>query len=113
MERLRGHSLGMLLRNGALPRELALDILIELCDVLEAAHAAGAVHGDLKVDNVFVLDEPGAGGRRTKLLDWGIARIAGEADPLRGLIAGTLAYVAPEHIRGEDVGPPSDVYALG
>src|SRR6185295_10175282 len=80
---------------------------------LEAAHAAGVVHGDLKVDNVFVLDQPGAGGRRVKLLDWGIARIAGEDDPLRGLIAGTLAYVAPEHIRGEDLGPAADVYALG
>ena len=113
MERLRGRSLGAMLCEGPLPRELALDILIELCDVLEAAHAAGVVHGDLKVDNVFVLDQPGACGRRIKLLDWGIARIAGEEDPLRGFIAGTLAYVAPEHIRGEELGPAADVYALG
>jgi serine/threonine-protein kinase len=117
MERLRGRSLGDLLEDGPLPRDGALDILLELCDVLAAAHAAGVVHGDLKVDNVFVVDpgpgQTGAGGRRTKLLDWGIARIAGEDDPLRGIIAGTLTYVAPEQIRCDELTPAADVYALG
>ncbi len=137
MERLRGQSLGALLErselgggdpdgsaggaggkaprgiDAPLPRDTAIDILLELCDVLAAAHAAGVVHGDLKVENVFVLDEPGAGGRRTKLLDWGIARIAGEDDPLRGIIAGTLTYVAPEQIRCDEITPAADVYALG
>jgi serine/threonine protein kinase len=113
MERLHGRSLGAILEDGALPRETALDVLLELCDVLDAAHAAGVTHGDLKVDNVFVLDRPGAGGRRTKLLDWGIARIAGEDDPLRGMIAGTLTYVAPEQIRCDEITPAADVYALG
>jgi serine/threonine protein kinase len=118
MERLRGRSLGSLLDDGCLSRDAALDVLIELCDVLEAAHAAGVVHGDLKVENVFMLDppaggQPGAGGRRTKLLDWGIARIAGEDDPLRGIIAGTLSYVAPEQIRCDEITPAADVYSLG
>jgi serine/threonine-protein kinase len=113
MERLRGRSLGALLDAGGVPHDSAIDMLLELCDVLGAAHAAGVVHGDLKVDNVFVLDEPATGGRRIKLLDWGIARIAGEDDPLRGIIAGTPAYVAPEQIRGEAVTPAADVYALG
>jgi serine/threonine protein kinase len=113
MERLQGRSLGAMLEDGPLPRDTALDILLELCDVLEAAHAAGVTHGDLKLDNLFVLDQPGPGGRRTKLLDWGIARIAGEEDPLRGVIAGTLTYVAPEQIRCENITPAADVYALG
>jgi len=113
MERLTGRSLGARLEDGALPRDEALDILLELCDVLEAARAAGITHRDLKLDNVFLLDEPGAGGRRTKLLDWGMARVAGEDDPLRGLIAGTLTYVAPEQFRGEDITPAADVYSLG
>jgi serine/threonine protein kinase len=113
MERLHGCALGTRLQDGPLPREAAFDILIELCDVLEAAHAAGVIHGDLKVDNVFLLDEPGAAGRRVKLLDWGIARIAGEDDPLRGMIAGTLTYVPPEQIRGDDTTPAADVYSLG
>src|SRR5262249_32721902 len=87
-------------------------ILGELCSVLEAAHGAGITHRDLKLDNVLVLDEPGAGGRRTKLLDWGMARVAGEDDPLRGLIAGTLTYVAPEQLRGDDVAAAADTYSL-
>lgn len=113
MERLRGRSLASLIESGPMPRDAALDVLIELCDVLAAAHAAGVVHGDLKLENVFVLDEPGAGGRRIKLLDWGIARITGEEDPLRGIIAGTLSYVPPEQIRCDQITPAADVYSLG
>jgi serine/threonine protein kinase len=113
MERLAGQSLGTRLDEGALPRDQAIDILIELCGVLEAAHAAGVIHRDLKLDNVFLLDGTGCEARRTKLLDWGMARIIGEEDPLRGLVAGTLTYVAPEQLRGEAVTPAADVYALG
>jgi len=115
MERLHGRSLAAVLDDGPLPRDTALDILLELCDVLAAAHASGVTHGDLKVENVFVLDHrpDRPGDRRIKLLDWGIARIAGEDDPLRGLIAGTLTYVAPEQILGCDIAPAADVYALG
>lgn len=112
MEQLAGRSLGTRLDDGPIPRDEAIGILLELCDVLAAAHAAGVTHRDLKLDNVVVLDEPGLGGRRIKLLDWGMARIAGEADPLRGLIAGTLTYVAPEQVRGDDITPAADVYAL-
>jgi serine/threonine protein kinase len=61
---------------------------------------------------VLLLDEPRGGGRRTKLLDWGMARVSGEDDPLRGLIAGTLTYVAPEQFRGDDITPAADVYSL-
>lgn len=112
MERLIGRSLGARLDDGALPRDEAAAILIELCEVLAAAHAAGVTHRDLKLDNIFLLDEPGRGGRRVKLLDWGMARVAGEDDPLRGLIAGTLTYVAPEQARGDDITPAADVYSL-
>jgi serine/threonine-protein kinase len=112
MERLSGRSLGARLEDGALPRDEALGVLIELCDVLAAAHAAGVTHRDLKLDNVVLLDEPGSGGLRVKLLDWGMARVAGEHDPLRGLIAGTLTYVAPEQVRGDDITPAADLYAL-
>jgi eukaryotic-like serine/threonine-protein kinase len=112
MERLAGRSLGARLDDGALPRDQALEILLELCSVLEAAHAAGVTHRDLKLDNVYLLDGPAPGGHRTKLLDWGMARIAGEDDPLRGMIAGTLTYVAPEQARGDDITPAADVYSL-
>jgi serine/threonine-protein kinase len=113
MEHLIGSPLGARIDAGPpMPREHALEILLELCDILHAAHAAGIVHRDLKLDNVFVVDAPFANGKRVKLLDWGVAHVAGEDDPFRGLIAGTLVYVAPELIRGDAVTPAADVYAL-
>jgi serine/threonine-protein kinase len=113
MERLTGKSLGQRVDAGPpMPRREAIGYLLELCDVLHAAHDAGIVHRDIKLDNVFVCDAPFADGRRVKLLDWGVARIEGEEDPFRGLIAGTLTYVAPEQIRGDTLSPAADVYSL-
>jgi serine/threonine-protein kinase len=112
MERLTGMSLGARVDDGPVPRGEALELLLELVDVLRAAHAAGVVHRDLKLDNVFVCDEPFAGTRRVKLLDWGVAHVDGEDDPFRGLIAGTLTYVAPEQIRGDSLTPAADIYSL-
>lgn len=113
MERLSGRSLGAYLNAQPLPRDEAFEILIEVCEVLAAAAAKGVTHRDLKLENVFMLDSPGAGGLRTKLLDWGVACIANEPDPLHGLIAGTLTYVAPEQVRAEPITPAADVYSLG
>jgi serine/threonine protein kinase len=113
MERLSGRSLGAHLNAQALPRDEAFEILIEVCEVLATAASKGVTHRDLKLENVFLLDAPGPGGRRTKLLDWGVACIANEPDPLHGLIAGTLTYVAPEQVRGEPITPAADVYSLG
>jgi serine/threonine-protein kinase len=108
MERLAGQTLAQRLRIEAIPRREAIDLLLALCEIVGAAHAAGVVHRDLKLENVFVLDDG-----RMKLLDWGFAHHIGEVDPLKGLIAGTLTYVAPEQARGEDVTPATDVYSLG
>jgi serine/threonine-protein kinase len=112
MEKLVGTPLGRRVDEGPLPRRDAIAILLELCDVLRAAHAAGVVHRDLKLDNVFLCDTPFADGRRVKLLDWGVAHVAGEDDPFRGLIAGTLTYVAPEQIRGDELTGAADIYSL-
>jgi serine/threonine-protein kinase len=112
LELLRGTSLGARLDAGApLPRVVACELLLELVDVLRAAHASGVTHRDLKPDNVFLLAPRGE--RRLKLLDWGVAHVAGEPDPYRTMIAGTLSYVAPEQIRGDESTTASDVYALG
>lgn len=113
MERLAGRTLGARLDHGPLDRIEAIGILLEVCDVLAAAHAAGVVHRDLKLDNIFLLETPLAGGRRVKLLDWGVSLILGEPDPLQGVIAGTLTYVAPEEVRGDAIGPAADLYSLG
>ena len=112
MEKLVGSTLGRLVDQRPVARENALEILLELCDILRAAHAAGVIHRDLKLDNVFVVDRPFCGYRKVKLLDWGVAYVDGEPDPFRGVIAGTLTYVSPEQIRGDQLTPAADVYAL-
>ena len=112
IERLAGETVGQRVDREGLPRREALNVLLELCDILRATHAAGIVHRDLKLDNVFFLDAPYADGKRVKLLDWGVAHVIGDDDPFRGLIAGTLVYVAPELVRGDTVTPAADIYSL-
>lgn len=112
MERLAGETLGDRLARGPMEKAAAIDVLLELCDVLAAAHAAGVVHRDLKLDNVFLLDAPCADNHRLKLVDWGVAHVTGEDDPLRGMLAGTLTYVAPEQVRGDALTPAADIYSL-
>lgn len=112
LERLAGTTLGGLLDRGPLAPRDGLALLGEIAEVLAAAHAAGVVHRDLKLDNVFVLEPAHPNGRRIKLLDWGVAAVLGEDDPMRGMIAGTLTYVAPEQVRGEEITPAADVYSL-
>ena len=113
MERLYGVTLGDYLDQGPTTKLQALDILFEISRVLAAAHAAGVVHRDLKLDNVFVIDTPDNAPLQIKLLDWGVARIVNEPDPMSGMIAGTLTYVAPEQIRADDITPAGDIYSLG
>ena len=93
---------------GTLPPGDALAVTAQICDALAAAHAAGIVHRDLKPANVL-LD---AG--QVKLADFGIARIVDESPATTtGTIIGTIGYMAPEVIRGEEPGPACDVYAAG
>jgi serine/threonine-protein kinase len=80
--------------------------------VLTASHAAGVVHRDLKLDNIFLIETPPGAPIHVKVLDWGVARILGEDDPMAGMIAGTLTYVAPEQIRADDLTPAADIYSL-
>jgi hypothetical protein len=80
-----------------------------LADALAHVHASGIVHRDLKPANVLL----GADGR-PRLADFGIARaLDGTAVTGTGYVVGTAAYLAPEQVRGEWVGPEADVYALG
>ncbi len=101
MELLRGETLAARLRRGPLPPAEALRIAVEVASGLEAAHAAGVLHRDLKPGNVF-LTEQGT----VKLVDFGLASIMGRA----ALAAGTPAYMAPEQLRAEPEDARTDVY---
>ncbi|HUH05433.1 MAG TPA: serine/threonine-protein kinase [Kofleriaceae bacterium] len=115
MEYLDGEDLELLLRSrGALGPAEVLQILEPLCDALEAAHAHGIIHRDLKASNV-VLDER-HGVRRVVLLDFGVAKLldldGSEATTVRQVL-GSPCSIAPEQILGEPVDRRTDVYALG
>jgi serine/threonine-protein kinase len=94
----------------------ALPILRGIAKALDAAHGSGIAHRDLKPENVFlVADEQG--GFRPKLLDFGIAKLLGEAETMHktrtGSPIGTPFYMSPEQCRGKGVDHRTDIYAFG
>ena len=95
-------------REGPLEPARAVALLGQVADALDAAHAAGIVHRDVKPHNVLVE------GDRAFLSDFGLAKALGESGVLSGAsVVGTVEYMSPEQWRGERVGPAADVYSLG
>jgi serine/threonine-protein kinase len=114
MEFLFGESLGARLRrDGALPPGDALVVALQAARGLHAAHLAGVVHRDVKVDNLFLVGEPGAAWA-VKVLDFGLARMK-ELPSLTalGMAVGTVEYMAPEQAVAETTDARTDVYGLG
>ncbi len=119
MELLAGETLEeMLLRDGPLAEEQALPLIRQMAAALMAAHAAGVIHRDFKSNNVLLV--PGGGSPRVVVTDFGLARsMTPRTDPattpLTGemSIVGTVDYMSPEQLHGEEISPASDVYALG
>src|SRR5262245_22423069 len=97
MELLKGRTLlGVLADDGTFTVERAVRIGSQICDALEAAHAVGIVHRDLKLENVIVLDQP-PGRDLLKVLDFGLARLFSDVTTSSGTgIVGTPRYMAPE-----------------
>jgi serine/threonine protein kinase len=115
MELLHGDTLSARIRKlGKLPAHMALSIAEQLASALDAAHALGIIHRDLKSANVLVIDQPN-GSRRAVVMDFGIATLVD--DPTRldptGAVLGTVGYMAPEQARGEAPTAASDIYAFG
>lgn len=108
MEYVDGEDLASLIRRiGALPRDKAIQIALQLCAGMHAAHERGILHRDMKPANVMI---DGRGGVR--ITDFGLAAL--QDDPAGAEIrAGTPAYMAPEQLLGREVSMQSDIYSLG
>jgi eukaryotic-like serine/threonine-protein kinase len=117
MELVEGRSLRHLLHEGPLgpgrAARLARDILVGLA----VAHAGGIIHRDLKAENVMVTADSSPGKvEQAKILDFGLAkRLAADETRISadGKLVGTLSAMSPEQVRGREIGPRSDLFALG
>ncbi|MGE5234147.1 MAG: protein kinase domain-containing protein [Acidobacteriota bacterium] len=119
-ELLEGETLLARLRHGPLPQHKAIEFGKQIVAGLAAAHARGIVHRDLKPENIF-LTKDGV----IKILDFGLAKWFGEPGDSRpglktaapqteaGVLVGTVSYMSPEQIRGEDLDHRSDIFAFG
>lgn len=120
MELLEGESLTSRVARGPMQSIDVLRIGRQMASALDAAHQAGIVHRDFKPDNVFIVpDSEVVGGERTKILDFGIAKLTSEDPSLSktrtGVMMGSPLYMSPEQCRGgsSQVDARADVYALG
>lgn len=110
MELVPGEALSTIIeRDGALSADKTLDIVAQTASALQAAHAAGLVHRDIKPGNLLITPDG-----RVKITDFGIARIADQV-PLTatGQVMGTVQYLSPEQASGHPASPATDTYSLG
>src|SRR6516225_164576 len=120
MELVRGKTMRALLREGVFEPRKLIRFATQIAEALEAVHSHGVRHGDVKPENIVVQAD-----ERIKLLDFGIARRVAEAElatttgnttdfwAADGRTAGTLAYMAPELLRGQRCDGRADLFALG
>jgi eukaryotic-like serine/threonine-protein kinase len=123
MEFIDGETLRSHIHGKALPVEEVLELGIQIADALEAAHAQGIIHRDVKPANIFLTKRGNA-----KVLDFGLAKLVrkgvagadgdsgGESQSstsIEGMISGTPSYMSPEQIRGDDLDPRTDIFSLG
>jgi serine/threonine protein kinase len=110
MELVPGEALSAILeRERVLSTDRVLDIVAQTASALQAAHAAGLVHRDIKPGNLLITPDG-----RVKITDFGIARIADQV-PLTatGQVMGTVQYLSPEQASGHPASPTTDIYSLG
>ncbi len=105
----QGESLKDAVERGPLPAPDVIDIVAQAAEGLARAHEKGIVHRDIKPGNIFV-----ASAGPVKILDFGLAKLAGQMKwTLPGTTVGTVAYMSPEQVRGENVDARTDIWSLG
>jgi tRNA A-37 threonylcarbamoyl transferase component Bud32/DNA-binding beta-propeller fold protein YncE len=116
MRYVRGTDLKTLIaRDGPLDPERAVAIVAQVAAALDAAHAEGLIHRDVKPSNVLVAEPDRSGAEHAYLTDFGLIRRVTHATSLTktGQFMGTIDYVAPEQVRGDQMDARADVYSLG
>ncbi len=116
MDYIDGVSLDQLIQEKKLNLARTLDIFVQVCDAMTAAHKRGIIHRDLKPSNIMLIK--GDEDRDVvKLVDFGMAKFIIESEDLKlsktGDLFGTPLYMSPEHFRSEKLDPCSDIYSLG
>lgn len=109
MELITGGTLRELLaERGPMPPHAATAVMRAVLTGLSVIHARGLVHRDIKPDNVLI-----NGDHRVKLADFGLIRATSASTHSTDSIVGTVSYISPEQVSGEDITPASDVYSAG
>jgi len=109
MELLEGQSLDKLISlKDKLSKVAKLEILRQICNGVSFAHSKGVIHRDLKPANIF-LREDGV----IKILDFGVAKLASSNMTHSGVVLGTISYMAPEQLMGEEIDERADIFSIG
>ncbi len=108
MEYVEGKDLDSLIKEKKVSLDVAIKIMIQLCDALHYAHAKGIIHRDIKPSNIRVLPDG-----TIKIMDFGIAKKTGSDLTQTGVLLGTVSYMAPEQLKEGKVSPRSDQFSAG
>lgn len=119
MEYVDGRSLRDLIKTSELKPDKVILITLQICDALSEAHSRGIIHRDIKPENILLTDRG-----RVKLVDFGLAKTvsgqirgpgvtAAESLTVSGTVMGTLSYMSPEQLRGEQLDEGTDIFSFG